>query len=549
MDVAKILQGRNIFISGATGFIGICLLEKILRATDVGEIYLMIRPKRPENIGKPKDGPKDGKILSSNWRQKSVDIRLNELFENSRFDVLRSDGRLEELKAKCHALPGDLTSLKLGVVQSDRDLLKAKFSGGNGLCIHVAADTRFDNPINKSIAINVHGTSQILDLCEEIGVVAFVHTSTLYVNSREHLRARIYEKLYDLEFDPIETYQQWSKSSSHLSEEYGAKLLSAKHDSSWPNTYCLTKSMAEHVVTERCKFFGPEKRQLPLSIMRLGIVASAMKEGFGWFHGSGGFLQLFISIGRRILTIFPNDGDCWPDNVPVDICTNAMIASAAKLLKSETVKESSTLNTFPQIYHIGTADLHPEITLKSCFEAFSQEQTQRIKDGNPLPGLRNCKVRLIPTETRFWFEFFILYDLPYHLLRPFSLCSSRIKGLTNLLDKCRLGVRKFLGLYARFLKSRWIHDMTNTMTLWKELSSKSQSEFDFNTSDQNLEKFMIKSGIFVWYKKIEEQKMKKAKVVYEDFGLHVERFQKKLKFAATVFSVLLIAVCAKPFFN
>lgn len=544
MDVAEILQGRNIFITGSTGFVGICLLEKILRAVEVAGIYLMIRPKKPENVCEQKNSSKDGSTLSSNWRQESVENRLKEIFTNPRFDVLRLDGRLKKLKEKCHAFPGDLILPELGVVQSDRELLKAVFSKGKGFCIHVAADVRFDNPIDKSIAINVHGTSQVLDLCEEIGIEAFVHTSTLYVNSREHLKARIWEKFYDLEFDPIETYEKWTQSNFKISEDDSAMLLSAKHDSSWPNTYCFTKSITEHIVTERCKNFGPEKRSLPLSIMRLGIVASAMKEGFGWFYGSGGFLQIFLAIGKRILTIFPNDGNSWPDTVPVDICVNAMIASAAKLLRSETHKESSNLATYPQIYHVGTADLHPEINLKGCFHEFSKLQKQRIKEGNPLPGLKNCHIRLIPSETLFWFEFFIRFDLPYYLLFPFSLCFSSLEKLTKLLDKCRRGVRKFLGLYKRFLKSKWVHDMTNTKTLWGELSIQSQAQFDFNTSDQNLTKFMTKSGVYVWYKKIEEQKKKKAKMNAQDFGLQVQRFQNYLKLVAGASLVVLMAIYA-----
>jgi len=544
MDVAKTLQGRNIFITGATGFVGICLLEKILRAVDIAGIYLMIRPKKPEGGVKQDKGSKDICSLSSHWRQKSVDYRLEEIFDNSRFDTLRLDGRFEKLKAKCHAIPGDLISPELGVVPLDRELLKAVFSKGNGFCIHVAADVRFDNPINKSILINVHGTSQVLDLCEEIGVEAFVHTSTLYVNSREHLKARIWEKFYDLEFDPIALYEKWTKSNFQIAEEDCAKLLAAKHDSSWPNTYCLTKAIAEHVAAERCKIFGPGKRRLPLSILRLGIVASAMKEGFGWFHGSGGFLQLFLAIGRRILTIFPNDGSGWPDTVPVDICTNAMIASAAKLLRSEKDNESSTLSTYPQIYHVGSADVHPEATLKGCFLQFEKEQKQREKEGNPIPGLHNIKIRLMSSETQFWFAFFILYDLPYYLLFPFSLCSSSLEKITELLDKCRKGVRKFLGLYKRFLKSKWIHDMTNTKTLWGELSKQSQIQFDFNTSDQNMTKFMTKSGVLMWYKKSEEQRKKNKGMNSLDFGLQVARFQKYFKFLAGSILAVLIALYA-----
>merc|ERR1719187_2484024 len=99
--------------------------------------------------------------------------------------------------------------------------------------------------------------------------------------------------------------------------------------------------------------------------------------------------------------------------------------------------------------------LHPKVTLKASFDYFSRMRKQRIKDGNPLPGLQNCDIRAIGNETRFWVEFFIRYDLPYYLLLPLSPFSSSIKKITKLLDKCRRGLRKFLGVYKHFLKSKW----------------------------------------------------------------------------------------------
>lgn len=54
MDVDSVLPsipewfaGRNIFITGATGFMGKVLVEKLLRdCPDVAQLYLLIRPKR-----------------------------------------------------------------------------------------------------------------------------------------------------------------------------------------------------------------------------------------------------------------------------------------------------------------------------------------------------------------------------------------------------------------------------------------------------------------------------------------------------------------------
>lgn len=44
--IASFLSGKNIFITGATGFLGQCLIERLLNATpSIGKIYILIRAK------------------------------------------------------------------------------------------------------------------------------------------------------------------------------------------------------------------------------------------------------------------------------------------------------------------------------------------------------------------------------------------------------------------------------------------------------------------------------------------------------------------------
>lgn len=44
--IATFLSGKNIFITGATGFLGQCLIERLLSATQsVGKIYILVRGK------------------------------------------------------------------------------------------------------------------------------------------------------------------------------------------------------------------------------------------------------------------------------------------------------------------------------------------------------------------------------------------------------------------------------------------------------------------------------------------------------------------------
>lgn len=49
--VAEFYRNKNIFITGGTGFLGIALIEKILRSTpDVANVYLLMRSKKGKSI-------------------------------------------------------------------------------------------------------------------------------------------------------------------------------------------------------------------------------------------------------------------------------------------------------------------------------------------------------------------------------------------------------------------------------------------------------------------------------------------------------------------
>lgn len=49
--VRDFFRGKNIFITGATGFLGMALVEKLLRVCPgVGTVYMLIRPKKGKEI-------------------------------------------------------------------------------------------------------------------------------------------------------------------------------------------------------------------------------------------------------------------------------------------------------------------------------------------------------------------------------------------------------------------------------------------------------------------------------------------------------------------
>nr|CAH7729585.1 unnamed protein product [Callosobruchus chinensis] len=49
-EIQNFYHSKNVFITGGTGFLGKVLIEKLLRSTDVSNIYLLIRPKKEKDV-------------------------------------------------------------------------------------------------------------------------------------------------------------------------------------------------------------------------------------------------------------------------------------------------------------------------------------------------------------------------------------------------------------------------------------------------------------------------------------------------------------------
>lgn len=225
--IGEVFKNKTVFISGATGFLGKILIEKLLRVTEVKTLYLLVRQKRNTS-------PKD---------------RMTDIFNHVLFSVLKKE-RPDSFK-KCIIVTGDVLETDLGIIETDRNILRNEVD----IIVHSAASTRFDDTIQYAVQMNTLGTKYMLDLAKECKKLQlFIHVSTAFAFPNEKV---LYEKIYD---PPIDPHKVLDILSTIKGKDVDTKL-SKELLGNCPNTYTFSKALAEGLVNEQMD-------KLPVIIVR-----------------------------------------------------------------------------------------------------------------------------------------------------------------------------------------------------------------------------------------------------------------------------------------
>ncbi|XP_060520811.1 uncharacterized protein LOC132698635 [Cylas formicarius] len=304
--IPEFYANKDVFITGGSGFVGKCLIEKLLRSCpDVGNLYLLLRSKK----GKP--------LLE----------RVEELISSPLFQVLIE--RNPKVTKKIIPLSGDVTKPNLGLSERDRELLKEKIS----VFFHAAASVRFDDGLKDAMFVNVRSTRDVAALALEMKQLkVLVHVSTTFCQIDKKI---IEEKLYPPHTD-------W-KEAIRLAEECDEnvlEILTTKYTSPFPNTYTFTKSLAEHVINDTCV------GKIPTVIYRPSIVIPPLNEPVkGYVENFNGPVGLLVAGGSGILRVGYGNGDSIPDYVTADVTVKSLIvASWAKGTSSDNKRELMIIN-------------------------------------------------------------------------------------------------------------------------------------------------------------------------------------------------------------
>ncbi len=144
-------MGVNIFVTGATGFIGAHFVSNMARHNPEARIYCLVRSTR---------------------RQTSLE----------RLDAILGRTGIENYQKRIIAVEGDLKSIGSAGTRADLDSLAPVISA----VFHFAADVNFAAPIERSRRTNVEGLGHVLNFAQRCKAANpnfshYAHISTAYV--------------------------------------------------------------------------------------------------------------------------------------------------------------------------------------------------------------------------------------------------------------------------------------------------------------------------------------------------------------------------------
>ena len=351
LSVRRAFSGRHVMLIGVTGFIGkVWLANILLDLPEIGRVYLLIR------------------------RQKSnpAERRFEKIIEDSPvFDPLferYGDALPTFLRDRVEVVEGDVTQPGLGLSPEIARRLQKNLD----LLINSSGLTDFNPDLREALVTNTDAAVNIVEFVRSADHAGLLHLSTCYVAGERD--GRVIEKLvpnynprhlpdFDAErelqalHDLIKQAEAKAESQEvtaelkmqSLAKEHAAKSLQGSalenqirknrirwlkmylteagtrraKELGWPNTYTLTKSLAESMIARH-------GAGLPIAVVRPSIVETSVAKPFvGWNEGINTSASLSYLLGTYFRQL-PTKESKRLDIISVDsVCAGMTLIAAA----------------------------------------------------------------------------------------------------------------------------------------------------------------------------------------------------------------------------
>ncbi|PIA60101.1 hypothetical protein AQUCO_00400769v1, partial [Aquilegia coerulea] len=465
IGIVNFLRGKVFLITGATGFLGKVLVEKILRTIpDVGKIYLLIKAK-------------DKEAATERLKNEIIGTELFKRMEQSYGNFYQ-----EFMLNKLVPVVGNVGEAGLGMEVGLADQIANEVD----IIVHSAANTTFDERLDVSININTLGPCRMMSFAKTCkGLKLFMHVSTAYANGQRE--GTITEKPFHMGDQSIASERAGLKIDHiipHFDVEAEIKLAFDARNTS-TNDKFVTKKM-KHLGAERAKMHGwhdtyvfakamgemmieSQREDIPVVIIRPTTIESTYKEPIpGWIEGIRMIDPLILAYGKGELPGFLADVHGVIDTIPVDMVANGMIAAMAK--------HGNVKGPRLNVYNIASSVVNP-MTYKDLFvdyfyEYFNSSPYMDLKRG-PIINIEKMKV------------FNTMDEFDSHIQAEFVRRSANFplhesQSLSRRLQRSLDVTKHFAYVYEPYTFYKGRFDNTNMQKLMEEMSEEEQKSFDMD---------------------------------------------------------------------
>ncbi|CAL9697038.1 unnamed protein product [Knipowitschia caucasica] len=436
VNIPEYYAGKNVLITGATGFMGKVLLEKLLRSCpDVRLAYVMVRSKAGQ----------------------SPQARIVEMISSKLFEKLQIEQ--PDFAQKIVPVESDLTQPEMGLSQDDQRTLAENIH----IVFHCAATIRFNEPLKDAMQLNVLATQKMLALGRKMKQLEiFLHVSTAYANCDREL---IEEVIYP----PPVDYRKLIDTLDWMDDDMVA-VMTPKLIRDRPNTYTFTKALAEYMVQQ-------EAGDVNVAIVRPSIVGASWKEPFpGWIDNFNGPSGIFIAAGKGILRTMRASNDAVADLVPVDVVINTTL-SAAWFSGSQRHHRPKNI----PVYNCTTGGINPFHWGEVEYHVISTFKRNPLEQAFRRPNVNLTSYHLI---NQYWIAVShkapaFMYDL---YLRMIGREPRMMKTISRL--------HKAMMVLEYFTSHSWVWNTDNMTTLMSHMSPEDKKMFNFDVRQLHWAEYM-----------------------------------------------------------